>query len=69
MVKLLRPFVGTAPDRQVLAWARGAFKSKAIPMLPHDVEHAVEMLADAGLIVVPKKYYLRGHDESHYNAE
>lgn len=70
MVKLRRPINRTVTDAALLRLADRAHTEGRIPMRPVDVEHAVEMLREAGLIETPRTdWYYAGPGESHYNAD
>ena len=57
MVHILYPNDRRVPALQIMAWAGDAFEDGEIDHAPKDLWDAIEMLDDAGIITVHKKWW------------
>jgi hypothetical protein len=51
-VSLIYPFVGKLPASDIIRWAADLYEDGVFNAAPESLEHAIEMLEDAGIITV-----------------
>lgn len=58
MVHILYPEDRWVSPEKIMLWAKDAYADGEIDHEPEDLEDAIEMLQDAGIITVPKKWWV-----------